>query len=85
MRQRLKYDSLAGRHMELQQEYEALLKDAKNQQRAARVARNVGPKVSDGGANPPPFIPRRTEENRGTGKPHGRCFCDHLNVLVAEC
>lgn len=47
VRQRLKYDSLAGRHMELQQEYEALLKDFKNQQRAARVARNA-PKVTNG-------------------------------------
>eukprot|EP00903_Cladosiphon_okamuranus_P005990 g5911.t2 len=44
VRQRLKYDSLAGRHMELQQEYETLLKDFKNQQRAARAARN-GPKT----------------------------------------
>lgn len=44
VRQRLKYDSLAGRHLELQSEYESLLKDYKNQQRVARVNRN-GPKV----------------------------------------
>lgn len=44
VRQRLKYDSLAGRHLELQQEYETLLKDFKNQQRVSRAARNA-PKV----------------------------------------
>ncbi|CAM9280522.1 unnamed protein product, partial [Hapterophycus canaliculatus] len=41
VRQRLKYDSLAGRHLELQSEYESLLKDFKNQQRAARANRNA--------------------------------------------
>lgn len=44
VRQRLKYDSLAGRHLELQAEYESLLKDYKIQQRASR-ARSL-PKVS---------------------------------------
>lgn len=44
VRQHLKYDSLAGRHLELQQDYEALLKDFKNQQRVYRAARS-GPKV----------------------------------------
>lgn len=44
VRQRLKYDSLAGRHLELQAEYDSLAKDFKHQQRAARTARN-GPKV----------------------------------------
>ncbi len=47
VRQRLKYDSLAGRHMELQQEYESLVKEFKNQQRTARAGRN-GPKVRPG-------------------------------------
>ncbi|CAM9957920.1 unnamed protein product [Ectocarpus sp. 6 AP-2014] len=37
VRQRLKYDSLAGRHLELQAEYESLLKDYKIQQRANRA------------------------------------------------
>ncbi|CAM9775096.1 unnamed protein product [Scytosiphon promiscuus] len=41
LRQRLKYDNLAGRHLELQSEYESLLKDYKNQQRAARANRNA--------------------------------------------
>ncbi|CAN0508829.1 unnamed protein product, partial [Ectocarpus sp. 12 AP-2014] len=44
VRQRLKYDSLAGRHLELQAEYESLLKDYKIQQRANR-ARSL-PKTS---------------------------------------
>lgn len=44
VRQRLKYDSLAGRHMELQAEYDSLSQDFKHQQRAARATR-YGPKV----------------------------------------
>lgn len=44
VRHRLKYDSLAGRHMELQAEYDALAQDFKHQQRAARATR-YGQKV----------------------------------------